>query len=216
MFDTIAPRYEAVNHLMTFGLDGMWRRGAIAALGLPGGSRVLDIASGTGDFARMLEARGDRVVAVDLSWGMLTAPGQHEATRVQADVSRLPLHGASVDGATCGFALRNFVDLEQAFAELARVVRRGGRIALLEVARPANPVVEIVNRLWFEHAVPVIGGLLSEGHAYRYLPRSVEYLPGPERIRSMLRAAGFAAVGRRTLWPGVVQVFTATRSGAPS
>src|SRR4051812_30597321 len=140
MFDTIAPRYDLVNRVMTFRLDVRWRRLAVASLGLLGGGLVLDLASGTGDLCIELAAAGLRPLSVDFSFGMLAAD-RSGVPRVQADVLELPVRGASVDGITCGFALRNFVDLGPFFAELARMLRPGGRVALLDVAPPPNPVL---------------------------------------------------------------------------
>jgi demethylmenaquinone methyltransferase/2-methoxy-6-polyprenyl-1,4-benzoquinol methylase len=115
------------------------------------------------------------------------------------------------DGVTCGFALRNLVDLAPFFAELARVLRPGGRIALLEVATPPNRVLRWGHALYFGKVVPAIGGLISDAAAYRYLPRSVAYLPAPGEMREMIARAGFTDVDRRLLSGGVAQLVTATR-----
>ena len=119
-----------------------------------------------------------------------------------------------LDGVVCGFALRNFLGLPPVFAELARTVRRGGRIALLDVATPKNPVVRLGHGVYFGRVVPLIGGLLSDGSAYRYLPRSVAYLPPPATMLDQLRAAGFEAVERSLLTGGLSQLITATRGAA--
>ncbi len=211
MFDTIAPRYDLVNRLMTFGLDVGWRRRTVRALALPTGSVVVDVACGTGDLCRELARQGLRAVGVDLSAGMLRA-GRHRAPVVHADALALPLADASVAGATSGFALRNFTDLPGTLAEMGRVVRPGGRIALLDVA-PTTGLLHLGHRLWFEQMVPRIGGVLSDPDAYRYLPRSVAYLPPTPTLLATVRAAGFSAVGHRTLGGGVVQLITATRAG---
>src|SRR5690606_10874504 len=137
MFDAIAPRYDLVNRIMTFRMDVGWRKRTVRALGLPAGATVVDLACGTGDLCRELSADGLRPVGVDLSFGMLAA-ARTDAPLLQGDALRLPFPDASVDGATCGFALRNLAALPPFFAELARVVRPGGRIALLEVATPPN------------------------------------------------------------------------------
>lgn len=214
MFDAIAPRYDLVNRTMTFGLDVRWRRQSLRALGLPAGSRVLDLACGTGDFLRILGAGGYRAVGMDLSWGMLVA--NHTGRPLaQADGAALPVATASVDGITCGYALRNFTDLGAVFHELGRVVRPGGRISLLEVSEPDGGLLRTGHRIWFRHAVPSIGGLLSDRSAYRYLPRSTAYLPPVPELRSMLQAAGFSAVNRRPLSGGLSQLITATRTGRP-
>ena len=210
MFDTIAPRYDLVNRVMTFGLDDRWRRRSIGALGLRKGSLVLDLATGTGDFCRLLSTAGHRPVGVDFSAGMLRA-ARTQAPLVQADILRLPVAEAGADGVTCGFALRNLVDLDLFFAELARVVRPEGRIALLEVAVPPNPLMRRGHAVYFGHVVPRIGGLLSDPGAYRYLPRSVAYLPEPSRLVTMLARAGFADATRLLLSGGITQLLVATR-----
>ncbi len=212
MFDTIAPRYDVVNRLMTFGLDSIWRRRTVTALALPAGSTVLDLACGTGDLCRMLESRGLHPIGADLSFGMLGAR-RTTAPLLQADGATLALANASVDGLTCGFALRNFADLQAVLREAARVVRPGGRIALLDVCEPQHPVMRAGHRLWFRHGAPMIGGLLSDATAYRYLPRSLAYLPTGAELRSQVVGAGFSGVNRRLLSAGVVQLLTATRVG---
>ncbi len=214
MFDAIAPRYDLVNRLMTLGLDIRWRKQSVEALALPAGSLVLDLACGTGDFLSILRSHGFAPIGADLSWGMLAANETGEPL-TQADVSALPIADYSVDGITCGYALRNFTDLHRAFSELGRVVRPGGRISLLEVAEPEHGLLLVGHRAWFRHVVPVIGGVLSDGAAYRYLPKSTAYLPPTTELRSMLRASGFSSVNRRALTGGLSQLITATRAGRP-
>lgn len=212
MFDQIAPRYDAVNKVMTFGLDLHWRRRTVRLLGLPARSKVLDLACGTGDFVRALGRAGNLPVGVDLSAGMLAHARAEGHPLLLADGARLPLRDGAVDGAVSGFALRNFSDLPAVLAELARVVAPGGRIALLDAAEPTAPLLAAGHRLWFHHVVPRIGALLSDGPAYRYLPRSLSYLPPPSELEAMIAAAGFESVRRRTMTGGAVQVFTGTRS----
>jgi demethylmenaquinone methyltransferase/2-methoxy-6-polyprenyl-1,4-benzoquinol methylase len=213
MFDTIAPRYDLVNRVMTFGLDVRWRKRATRALALPRGSVVLDLAAGTGDFCRELQRGGHRPIGVDLSFGMLAA-ARTDAPLLQGDALRLPVPDGSVDGATCGFALRNLVELAPFFAELARALRPGGRIALLDVAAPVNPVLRWGHGIYFGRVVPVIGGLLNRNgaSAYRYLPKSAAYLPDGEVMVQMLRDAGFPDAERRLLSAGITQLFTGTRA----
>lgn len=211
MFDAIAPRYDLVNRIMTFRMDVRWRRRTVASLGLGAEARVADLACGTGDLCRELARQGLRPVGVDLSFGMLAA-ARTDAPLVHGDALRLPFPDASLDGVTCGFALRNFEALPPCFAELARVTRPGGRIALLEVAQPPNRVLRAGHAVYFGRVVPLVGGLLSDPAAYRYLPRSVAYLPEPDQLLGDLAAAGFVDVERRLLSAGIAQLITATRA----
>jgi demethylmenaquinone methyltransferase/2-methoxy-6-polyprenyl-1,4-benzoquinol methylase len=130
---------------------------------------------------------------------------------VQGDILRLPMPDASVDGVTCGFALRNLTDLAGFFDELARVVRPGGRIALLDVAIPRNRFIRWGNDIYFGKVVPRIGAVLSDGAAYRYLPRSVAYLPQPDEMVAMLHRSGFTRIVHQHLTGGLTQLLTATR-----
>jgi demethylmenaquinone methyltransferase/2-methoxy-6-polyprenyl-1,4-benzoquinol methylase len=213
MFDAVAPRYDLVNRIMTFRMDVGWRRRTVRQLRLGPGSLVLDLACGTGDFCRELSAHDLVPVGADLSLGMLQA-GPRRAPVVQADVLRLPVPDASVDGVTCGFALRNLVELDGFFAEVARVVRPGGRVALLEVAEPPNALLRWGHGIYFGKVVPRIGGLLSDPTAYRYLPRSVAYLPEPDELVDRFRRAGFTD-GTRTLFSGgIAQLLLGTRDRA--
>lgn len=211
MFDAIAPRYDVVNRIMTGGLDVRWRRRAVAALDLPTGSAVGDLACGTGDFCRELARAGHRPVGVDLSMGML-ASAQTQAPLVHADITRLPTRDGALDGLTCGFALRNVVDLDALFADMARVLRPGGRMAVLEVATPERALLRWGHRVYFNRVVPVIGGLLSDRDAYRYLPDSVAYLPSTTELLRRLAAPGFDGVERHLLGGGAAQLLLATRS----
>jgi len=211
MFDAIAPRYDLVNRIMTFRLDVSWRRKAVRLLDLPRGSRVLDLASGTGDLCIDLRRVGHRPISFDLSFGMLAAD-RSGAPRSQADILRLPIADAAVDGVTCGFALRNLVDLKSFFDELGRVVRPGGRIALLDVSVPRNRLVRSGHAFYFGRVVPRIGGWLSDPAAYRYLPKSVAYLPPAGTMLEWLRAAGFHDATHRQLSGGITQLMVATRA----
>ena len=215
MFDSIAPRYDLVNRIMTFRMDVGWRRKALTALALPSGSVVLDLACGTGDLCRELSDRGLRPIGVDMSFGMLAA-ARTSAPLVQGDVLGLPVPNGAVDGVTCGFALRNFAALEPFFGELARTIRPGGRIALLDVAEPPNRLLRFGHGIYFGKVVPFIGGLLSDPAAYRYLPRSVAYLPEPAVMLRQLAEAGFVDVERKLLAGGIAQLITATRQTPPT
>jgi demethylmenaquinone methyltransferase/2-methoxy-6-polyprenyl-1,4-benzoquinol methylase len=211
MFDAIAPRYDLVNRIMTFRMDVGWRRRTVRSLSLAPGATVVDLACGTGDLCDELSRAGYRPLGVDLSFGMLAA-AHTPAPLLQGDALRLSLADASVDGATCGFALRNFVALEPFLASLARVVRPGGRIALLEVATPPNRLLRWGHSVYFGRVVPRIGALLSDGAAYRYLPKSVAYLPAATTLVDMVRSAGFEDARRDLLSAGIAQLITGTRA----
>ena len=188
MFDAIAPRYDLVNRIMTFRLDTRWRRRAVRDLALAPQSVVLDLAAGTGDLCVDL-ARAQLVpIAFDLSFGML-----------------------SNDHSGSGFALRNLVDLNQFFTECARVIRPGGRIALLDVGVPHNRLIRFGNSIYFGKIVPRIGALFSDAAAYRYLPRSVAYLPDRLTLETMLRKAGFADAVHTQLSGGLTQLMVGTK-----
>ena len=210
MFDSIAPRYDLVNRIMTFRLDVRWRRIARETLGLRTGSTILDLACGTGDFSVDLARKGHRPIGIDLSFGMLAA-ARTDAPLVQGDLLQLPLADRAADGAVCGFALRNLVELEPFFAELARVVRPGGRIALLDVSEPDRSLIRWGHGLYFNRIVPRIGGLLSDRRAYGYLPRSVSYLPPAAELVAMAERGGLIDVEHRQLSGGITQLLSATR-----
>ncbi len=211
MFDRIAPRYDALNRVLTFRMDVGWRRTALEMLALRPGSRVLDLACGTGDLCRTLSAAGHSPVGVDFSVGMLHA-ARTDAPLVRADALRLPFAGAAFDALTCGFALRNFAALAPVLAECSRVLRPGGRVALLDVAEPESPLVRSVHGAWFRHVVPFVGGLISDRAAYRYLPASTVYLPPVPELLALAGDAGFVDVSRRTLGFGAAQLITGTRA----
>jgi demethylmenaquinone methyltransferase/2-methoxy-6-polyprenyl-1,4-benzoquinol methylase len=213
MFDSIAPRYDLVNRLMTFGLDSAWRRRTMALLQASPQSTVLDVGCGTGDFARILRRAGHRSIGVDLSFGMLAAARSGGAPLVQADAAALPLRAGIADAVVSGFAVRNFADLPGVLNELGRVLRPGGRLALLEVGEPRSRLLRLGHRIWFTHGVPRLGALLSDGAAYRYLPRSVAYLPSFSEFVRLLGEAGFEDVRHHPLSGGIAQCVTAARDG---
>jgi demethylmenaquinone methyltransferase / 2-methoxy-6-polyprenyl-1,4-benzoquinol methylase len=211
MFDRIAPRYDALNRLLTFRMDVHWRTVGVRALGLRPKSRVLDIACGTGDLCRTLQRAGHEVVGADFSAGMLGAD-RTEAPLVRADANDLPFPDRAFDGVTCGFALRNFASLPSVFEASARVLRPGGRIALLDVAEPTGRAARAVHGAWFRHVVPFVGGVFSDRAAYRYLPASTAYLPPLSELFGMLASAGITELERRELGFGAAQLITGTRA----
>src|SRR5215218_8791920 len=192
MFDRIAPVYDAMNRVMTMGLDVRWRRLAADAVVRPG-DQVLDAACGTGDFAVAdLRAGAAHVTGLDFSPRMLER-ARRKAPRVdwvEGDMLALPFAAASFDAATVGFGARNVADLERALRELRRVLRPGGRVAILEITRPRGPLRPFYS-LWFDRVVPLVGKALPGGAAYTYLPASVKRFPTADELAGLMRAAGF-------------------------
>jgi demethylmenaquinone methyltransferase/2-methoxy-6-polyprenyl-1,4-benzoquinol methylase len=211
MFDRIAPVYDVMNRAITMGLDRRWRRLAAASV-VQAGDRVLDAACGTGDLAiAALEAGGD-VTGLDFSERMLErARRKSDAVDwVRGDVLALPFEDAAFDAATIGFGIRNVHDLDAGLRELARVVRPGGRLAVLEITRPKG-VLRPFFKLWFDMLIPLAGRTLPGGAAYSYLPASVRRFPGPDDLADALRRAGFADVGYRLLAGGIVSLHVGRR-----
>jgi demethylmenaquinone methyltransferase / 2-methoxy-6-polyprenyl-1,4-benzoquinol methylase len=213
MFDRIAPRYDALNRLFSFRLDQRWRKETIRSLALSPGEILLDLACGTGDLSELAAHVGAQVVGVDFAGNMLMGARRRgiHAEFVQADAALLPFPDGWASAVVSGFALRNFVSLPAVFSEIMRVLVPGGRMALLEVDSPRNAFVRWGHHLYFNHVVPVLGGLLSDSWAYSYLPRSVAYLPQPEVLQRIIETAGFHAVTRRQLSGGIAQLITAVK-----
>jgi demethylmenaquinone methyltransferase/2-methoxy-6-polyprenyl-1,4-benzoquinol methylase len=211
MFDRIAPVYDVMNRTMTMGLDQRWRRLAAEAVVRPG-DHVLDAACGTGDLAVAAARAGGRVMGLDFSERMLERARRKapELDWVEGDVLALPFEDASFDAVTIGFGVRNVADLEAGLRELARVLRPGGRVAVLEITRPRG-VLRPFFRLWFDVLVPLAGKVLPGGAAYTYLPASVRRFPGPEDLAGAMGRAGFADVSYRLLAGGIVALHVGAR-----
>ena len=204
MFDRISPVYDTMNRTMTLGLDQRWRRAAVRAVVRPG-NRVLDACCGTGDLAMAAVDAGARVTGLDFSERMLERARRKspEVDWVQGEALALPFADGSFDAATVGFGVRNLDDLERGLAELRRVLRRGGRLAILEITRPRG-VLAPFYRLWFDGLVPLLGKALPGGAAYTYLPASVRRFPGPDDLAALLRGSGFDDVRWKTFAGGIV------------
>lgn len=208
MFDTISNRYDLVNRLITLGLDQRWRKFCVESLHLSVGESVLDVACGTGDFLLLLQKAKVTAVGIDFSIGMLQE-GRCSLPRVQGSALALPFDDASFEAITCGFALRNFKDIHGAFSEMRRVLKPGGRVAILEVSRPENDIIRLAHGIYFNHIVPRLGSLFSDNTAYRYLPQSVGYLPPAGKLCQMLYDHGFSAPKRHTFAMGATHLLYA-------
>jgi demethylmenaquinone methyltransferase / 2-methoxy-6-polyprenyl-1,4-benzoquinol methylase len=220
MFDAIAPRYDLLNHLLSAGIDKRWRKRAIASLGLTGRETLIDVCTGTADVA--LEATGAaRVMGVDFAGAMLTlglrkVHAANQSSRIgliRGDAMRLPVRDRSADAATVAFGIRNVQRPDVACAEMARVLRTGGRLAILEFGVPRIPGVSALYLWYFRRVLPLIGRMIS-GHtgAYSYLPASVGTFPPPAEFMTILRQAGFAEVRAVPLTFGIVYLYTAVKA----
>jgi demethylmenaquinone methyltransferase/2-methoxy-6-polyprenyl-1,4-benzoquinol methylase len=212
MFDRIAPVYDAMNRVMTAGLDRSWRRLTVEAVVQPG-DRVLDACCGTGDLAVAAEREGGIVTGLDFSPAMLERARRKSDTVawVEGDLLALPFADGSFDAATVGFGVRNVADLDGALGELRRVLRGGGRLAILEITRPRG-ILRPFFSLWFERIVPLLGKVLPGGRAYTYLPASVRRFPGPEELAAQLGRHGFERVTIRLLGGTIVALHCGVRA----
>jgi demethylmenaquinone methyltransferase/2-methoxy-6-polyprenyl-1,4-benzoquinol methylase len=210
MFDRIAPVYDAMNVVMTAGLDGRWREAAARAVVRPG-DRALDVCCGTGDLALAARAAGGRVTGLDFSEPMLVRARQKssDVEWVQGDALALPFEDASFDAVTIGFGLRNVEDVERGLRELRRVLRRGGRLAVLDVTQPKG-LLRYFYALWFDRLIPLAGRVIPGGAAYTYLPASVRRFPAAPALAEAIRGAGFGAVDYRRFAGGIVALHTGT------
>lgn len=217
MFDRIAPTYDLANRMMSFGMDQVWRRRAIAALGEAGQGRVVDLCAGTLDLSSQLARRGvEHVAAVDFSEGMLQAgkaklPPDAPVELVVADARDLPLQDGSYDALISGFGLRNVTELERVLAECARVVRPGGVMVVLEAFQPQRTLSRLMHGGYNRVVMPILGGLISGDRAsYRYLPKSMEAFVSRERFQELLDQAGFEVSGH-DMFPPLAGMVVGTR-----
>lgn len=224
MFDAIAGRYDFLNHVLSAGIDRRWRRRAIRSLGLTGRERVLDLCTGTADLAiaaRAARPGAARVVGIDFAAAMLRV-GQEKlrhgaltdtVSLVRGDATRIPVASRSVDAVTIAFGIRNVENVAAACAEVARVLIPGGRLAILEFAIPAAPIIRDAYLWYFNHVLPRLGRLISRHQAaYTYLPESVGAFASPDEFVKLLRQTGFDDVGASPLTFGVVFLYTARRA----
>lgn len=222
MFDRIAPTYDLLNHLLSFGVDRSWRRRVVRLAAEEAPLRVLDVACGTGDMAVGLARMSPhvRVTGIDLS------PGMIEGAR--SKIARLALEGRielkvgdaealedserGFDAATVAFGVRNFQDIPRGLESIGRTLRPGGRLFVLEFSTPDNRLFGAFYRFYFHRVLPVVGGWLSRDRkAYDYLPRSVDEFPGPAEFLGLMREAGYADCRAEALWFGVARIFTGVK-----
>ena len=218
MFDRIAGVYDLLNQVMTAGLHHRWRTRAVELASVGPGARVLDVATGTGDLAFALAGAvgpSGEVLATDFSEKMLAIARQKAAGRAAANVSfstanalALPFDDAAFDAATVGFGVRNFSDLQQGLNELARVVKPGGRVVILEMTTPVRPPLSTFFSLWFDRIVPVLGRFAGDPDAYTYLPNSVKRFPGPDKLAGMLWQAGLQDIRYVLTAGGIIAMHT--------
>jgi demethylmenaquinone methyltransferase/2-methoxy-6-polyprenyl-1,4-benzoquinol methylase len=219
MFDRISGVYDLLNSAMTAGLHHRWRERAVDIAQVGPGSRVLDVATGTGDLALELARRvvpGGEVVGSDFSEKMLARartkaqPGGADVRFEWGDALALPYADGSFDAATVGFGVRNFADLSRGLAELARVVRPGGRVVVLEFTTPKRPPLSLFYGLWFDRIVPLLGHLSADPDAYTYLPESVKRFPGPAALASEFERAGLREIRYLLTAGGIVTIHVGT------
>jgi demethylmenaquinone methyltransferase / 2-methoxy-6-polyprenyl-1,4-benzoquinol methylase len=223
MFDAIAPRYDLLNHVLSAGMDRGWRDRAVDALSLSPGARVLDLCTGTGDLAIAIvhRASGVTVVGIDFAAEMLRlarakvsgASLDRRIRLVRGDATHIPLPDRSCDAATIAFGIRNVAEPQHALAELARVIRPGGRLAILEFGEPRIPGIRTLYSWYFRYLLPLVGRLISKHQsAYSYLPASVGAFPPPSEFSRILGVTGFSQVRAVPLTFGIVYLFVAQKT----
>ena len=222
MFDSIAPAYDFMNRMMTFGVDRLWRRRAVRTIAASGAGNIVDIATGTGDLAiAMAQAiPGSTITGLDLSEGMIelgrrkvTEAGlDGRVTLTQADCLEMPLPDESADAVTVAYGVRNFEHLDRGYAEMHRVLRPGGTLCVVELSTPVNPVVKPFYKLYTRFIIPAIGRLVSKDvRAYSYLPESIAAVPQGDDMLALIAEAGFTDCRFRRLTFGVCTIYTALR-----
>ena len=220
MFDNIAPKYDLLNHTLSMSIDRVWRRRVVGEVRRAKPGRILDVATGTGDLAMARRIRDVQVLGVDLSEQMLAVARRKIEARGldgrivldRGDAERLAVADASVDVATVAFGVRNFGDLGAGLRELARTIKPGGKVVILEFSRPRNRVFRALYEFYSYKILPRIGGLVSrDKRAYEYLPASVGEFPAPEEFMAMMARAGFRNCRARSQSFGIAQIYIGER-----
>ena len=224
MFDAIAPRYDLLNRLLSFGIDRRWRRFAVGQLQVPPGGKVLDVATGTGDVALEIASRTPdsvRIVGEDFTQGMLVrgqekiarSPYSQRITLVNAPCEAMPHPDGVFDGVTIAFGIRNVVDRLGGLREMVRVLRPGGRAVILEFSNPRSRLFKRLYYFYFRRVLPAVGGLFSRRSAYQYLPESVLEFPAQEAFKALMAEAGFTDLRHYDLTFGIATVYVGTVAG---
>lgn len=219
MFSNIAQAYDFMNHAMTFGIDKIWRRKAVNMVGRTQPKQILDVATGTGDFAIDLYRRiqPQQVVGLDLTPAMLQVAERkvqalglnQKISFIEGDCLQLPFDDNSFDAVTVAFGVRNFESMEQGYIEMLRVLRPGGMLCVIELSTPGNPIIRALYNLYALHIIPAIGGLKSgDASAYRYLPESIAAVPKGEQMLKIMRRVGYERCQVRTLTLGTCSIYT--------
>ena len=221
MFDRVAGRYDALNSVMTAGLHHRWRERAAERAELSAGDSALDICCGTGDLALELShdvSPGGHVVGCDFSEPMLDLAREKAAARQAvgvrfewADALQLPYDASRFDAVTVGFGVRNLADLDRGLSEMARVLKPGGRVVILEITQPTRPPLSLFYSLWFDRIVPLLGSFSSEPEAYSYLPESVRGFPSPSGLAEKMGRAGFERIRYTVLAGGIIAIHSGIR-----
>jgi demethylmenaquinone methyltransferase/2-methoxy-6-polyprenyl-1,4-benzoquinol methylase len=212
MFDRISGVYDLMNQVMTVGLHHQWRRRAADLAGAGPNTHVLDVATGTGDLAIEMARRGATVVGSDFSDDMLTHAREKEPaiTWEWANAMDLPYEDDRFDAATVGFGARNFAELDRGVSEMARVVRPGGKVVVLEITTPTKPPLSTFFRVWFDTVVPALGKVAGDPEAYEYLPDSVKRFPGPDGLAAVMDGAGLSDIRWILTAGGIIAIHVGT------
>jgi len=220
MFNAISPKYDFLNHFLSLGIDILWRKKAIRLLKKDNPRFILDVATGTGDFAiEALALKPEQIIGVDISTGMLeigrkkmTSKGYHQIQLMEGDSENLPFEENKFDAAIVGFGVRNFENLEKGLKEILRVLKPGGKLVVLEFSKPRAFPFKQLYSFYFTHILPRIGKWFSrDASAYTYLPDSVRAFPDGENFVSILSAAGYNNASCRSLTFGISSLYTATK-----
>lgn len=222
MFDNIAPTYDSLNHILSLSIDKVWRRRVVRNVRRLGAKSILDVATGTGDLAIAMARKieGSTICGVDLSPQMLevakvkVAKGglEQRITLMEGNSEHLDITSESFDAATIAFGIRNFENKQACLKELARVIKSGGHLVILEFSNPTNPVIGFFYRLYSHKILPWVGGLISKNRsAYEYLPASVDGFPNPEKFSELIQQCGFKSVKHHSQSFGIAQIYIAEK-----